>query len=105
MKKTQYLCILFVILLSGCKADVVPTPYTTHTPYPTLTSDLELTLAPGVAVTLVRIPEGEFLMGTTDGDTQVVCGGHECGASAEITVQNPPGGGQAGRLFPTLYPG
>ncbi len=70
MKKTQYLCILFVILLSGCKADVVPTPYTTHTPYPTLTSDLELTLAPGVAVTLVRIPEGEFLMGTTDGDTQ-----------------------------------
>ncbi len=71
MKKVQYLCILFVILLLGCKADVVPVPYPTYTPDSTLTSDLGLTLTPGVTLDLARIPAGEFLMGSTDADSQV----------------------------------
>jgi len=43
----------------------------TNTPVPLLmpqTNDLILTLAPGVTMEMVRIPAGEFLMGSTDAD-------------------------------------
>jgi serine/threonine-protein kinase len=71
-----------VILIAGCGANLPPTqtPNPTHTPVPVnnvsqptssivASSDgLTLTLAPGVTMKLVRVPAGEFLMGSVDMD-------------------------------------
>ncbi len=45
-----------------------PVPIPT-TPVPSVSNDLLLTLAPNVTLDLVRVPAGEFLMGSTDADT------------------------------------
>ena len=59
LRQLKYGCVVLAVLLAGCKANVVPAP---------TAPDLELTLTPGVMLKLMRVPAGEFLMGSTDKD-------------------------------------
>ncbi len=91
MNKIKHLYFL-IILLAACGANVAPTPVVPTgtpippkgTPVPAIDTPipsspaaiqgnrLTLTLAPGVTLELVRVPAGQFLMGSADSETDAI---------------------------------
>jgi formylglycine-generating enzyme required for sulfatase activity len=63
------------VAVTATDQPILPTatePAPTSQPQAALPSELVLTLAPGVTMQMVRVPAGEFIMGSTDKDVDAV---------------------------------
>ena len=79
LETLKMVVLVFVVaaLLAGCSPTPTATPERRETPTknaakstPSLPADsLVLTLAPGVSMEFVRVPEGSFIMGSAEGDS------------------------------------